>query len=45
MRRTKAVAERGFKYVWVRSGEICVRRLNGSDIIIVRSDSDLENLE
>ena len=46
LRRTKAVAAaRGFKYVWVRSGEICVRKLNGSDIIIVGSDSDLEKLE
>ena len=46
LRRTKAVAAaRGFKYVWVRSGEICVRKLNGSDIVIVRSDSDLEKLE
>ena len=46
LRRTKAVAaERGFKYVWVRSGEICVGKLNGSDIIIVRSDSDLKKLE
>ena len=38
----KAVAaERRFKYVWVRSGEIYVHKLNGSDIIIVNSDSDL----
>ena len=45
LRRTKAVAaERGFKYVWVRSREICVCKLNGSDITIVRSDSDLKKL-
>ena len=29
----------------MRSGKICVRKLNGSDIIIVRSDSDLKKLE
>ena len=46
LRRTEAVAaERRFKYVWVRSGEICVRKLNGSDIIIVITASDLEEPE
>ena len=31
--------------IYVRRMSICVRKLNGSDIIIVRSDSDLEKLE
>ena len=46
LHRTKTVAaQREFKYVWMRSGEICVRKLNESDIIRVRSDSDLKKLD
>ena len=46
LRRTKAVAaRRGYKYVWVRTGEICVRKSDGAGIVVVRSDLDLERLE
>ena len=46
LRRTKAAsARRGYKYVWVRAGEICVRKSDAASIVVVRSDLDLERLE
>ena len=43
LRRTKTVAAKpGYKYVWVKPGENCVRKLNGSDIVVVRSDLGLK---
>ena len=46
LRRTKAAAaQRGYKYVCVRAGEICVRKSDGARIVVVRSDLDLERLE
>ena len=46
LRRTKIVAaRRGYKPFWVRSGEVCVRRLDGSNIVLSRSDLNLEKLE
>ena len=46
LRRTKVVADqRGYKHVWVGSGEVCVCNLDGSDVVIIRSDEDLGRLE
>ena len=46
LRRIKAgAARRGYKHGWVRSGEVCVRKLDGSDIAVIGSDLDLEKLE
>ena len=46
LHRTKAAAaRRDYKYVWVRAGEICVRKSDGASIVVVRSDLDLERLE
>ena len=46
LRRTKAAAaRRSYKYVWVRAGEVCVRKSDGPSIVVVRSDLDLERLE
>ena len=46
LRRTKVVAAWwGYKHVWIRSGEVCVRKLNGSDIVFIRSDLYLKKLE
>ena len=46
LRRTKATAaRRGYKYVWVWAGEICVRKSDGASIVVIRSDLDLERLE
>ena len=37
LRRTKVVAaQRGYKHVRIRSGEVCVRKLDGSDILVIR---------
>ena len=44
--RTKAAtARRGYKYVWVRAGEICVRYSDRASIVLVRLAPDLERLE
>ena len=41
-RRTKVVAgQQAYKYTWVRSGEVCVRKSDGSDIVVIRSKLDL----
>ena len=46
LRRTKIVtAQRGYKHIWVGSKEICVCKLDGSDIVVIRSDEDLGKLE
>ena len=46
LRRTKAAAaRRGYKYVWVRAGKVCVSKSDGASIVVVRSDLDLERLE
>ena len=46
LRRTKAVAARaGFKYVWTKSGAICVRKADGSPIITVKTEADFANLQ
>ena len=46
LRHTKAAAaRRGYKNVWVRAGEICVRKSDGASIVVVRFDLDLEKLE
>ena len=46
LRRTKAVAAHaGFKYVWTRSGVICVRKTNGSPVILIKSEADFVNLQ
>ena len=46
LRRTKAVAVRaGFKYIWTRSGAICVRKTDGSPIISVKTEADFANLQ
>ena len=46
LRRTKVLAvQRGYKHVWVGSGEVCVRKLDGSDVVVIRSDEDLGKLE
>ena len=46
LRHKEAVAaNQRYKHVWVRSGEICILKLNGYDIIVVRSDLDLKKLE
>ena len=46
LRRTKnGAARRSYEYVGVKGGEICGHKLNGSNIVVIRSDLDLERLE
>ena len=46
LRRTKAVAAHAeFKYVWTRSGVICVRKTNGSPVILIKTEADFVNLQ
>ena len=46
LHRTKVVAvRRGYKHVLARSGQVCVRKLDESDIVVIRSDLDLAKLK
>lgn len=45
LREAKSLRSQGFKYIWTKNGKICVRKTSESNIIIIKTMAEIDELK